>query len=203
MVGKNGLVVIVIGSQKRNQMIENELKYVLRKGLYEEVVMDAWPCLVGVPHRRLVQVYLDGGGRVRMSMGDALKAPLYEFNYKQDLPNGEMEEFEIEITKEVFERVRPTGVVTLAKTRYTIEGVDPSKELWDIDFFFHPDTWEVYFAMAECEMATGVDQPSELPPVIRDNLIYAVPREDTVYYTSKKLANPETAEMRMEMLDAV
>lgn len=193
MAGLN--VGCVTGGQTK--MIENELKYVLRIALYDQVQIGMCPELEGIPEKMISQSYLTGGGRVRSTSGPQYLGEVLTFNYKHDLPSGESEEFEMEIDAETYERVCDVDH-TLTKARYTY----PIDQLcfWDVDFFINPANGMIYFAMAECEMPAGMDAPDVLPDFIRDNLIYAVPRDESSVYSSRKVADVVYATEQLRML---
>lgn len=193
MAGLN--VDCVTGGQTK--MVENKLKYVLQVALYDQVQLGMCPELEGIPEKMISQSYLAGGGRVRSTSGPQYLGEMLTFNYKHDLQSGETEEFEMEIDAETYERVCDVDH-TLTKARYTY----PIDQLcfWDVDFFINPANGLIYFAMAECEMPAGMTASDVLPDFIRDNLIYAVPRDESSVYSSRKVADVDYATEQLKVL---
>ena len=161
-------------------MIENEVKYILDLNCSFD---DAKKSII-------YQGYDKNGARVRNQNGK------YTFNYKmknQDF----IEEFEMNITQEEFDRCYEYCVEKLKKIRFTIK--DEYLNTWDIDFFYSRE--ELYFAMAECEMNDPYKQyPDKILPIVEENCLYAVPRSETRKFSSRKLSDVEYAKKMLESI---
>jgi len=85
---------------------------------------------------------------------------------------------------------------TLVKTRYHYYAIQDGKTYkWEIDFFwekFH-NNGDPYFILAELEMPEGQLLPDFVPEFIQNYLVYAVPREETQDFSSRKLSDIEYA----------
>ena len=165
-------------------MIENELKYVLSLEAYAKFVKSSFD------RSRIIQVYDSRGARFRNQNG------FYTFNYKL-VQNDVVEEFEMEISKEEFERCYSVCSNRLEKERYTIK--DLYGNTWDIDFFF--DNGSLYFAMAECEMVDAyATKPEEILHLVRQHIIYEVPKNRYFDFTSSKLSDVLYAKNQLTFL---
>lgn len=115
----------------------------------------------------------------------------FTFTYKQEV-NKEIIELEQSIEKEDFDKLWNLNGFRcfnkLIKTRFDcyFDGF-----LWEIDAFQN-ETRETYFLMAEHEMPAGQEKPANIPPIIFDNLLFQVPKEDA-RFSSKNLADVEAA----------
>lgn len=159
-------------------MIENEVKYVL-----------SLDCLVPkLKAQHILQGYDKKGARVRKQNGKCT------FNYKWR--NGDMiEEFEMKISEEEFNRCFVNCVETLEKARYTTK--DKQGNTWDIDFFYSGGNR--YFAMAECELKDPhAENPSTILPFIKECCIYEVPHKDSSLFSSRKLSDVEYAKQMLK-----
>ena len=163
--------------------IEREFKYVLRmdRGL-ESYIMERLeelqPTVI-----QIRQGYLTKGGRVRSKvithvMGKVIDnpSPSYYFTFKHTLTKrpGDLE-FEMSIPESDFNLAWTEEVdEKLTKVRYVIgSGVGTT---WEVDFFKH--SGYTYLVLAECEVHANGNAPEELPSVIGDNLLFAVPEGD-------------------------
>lgn len=184
-------------------MIENELKYVLQPSMYTEALQKLIPEMKDLYRYQLRQYYLQGHGRVRASESEYYNNTIYTFTYKVDLVSGDVEEFEMDITETAFDRASVTSKSSLVKVRYTYK--EPGADwYWDIDFFIRPHDGTVYFAMAECEMPEGMEEPPSVPTFITNRLIYAVPRYETSVFSSRKMTDIAYAErILQELMDGV
>lgn len=152
-------------------MIENEVKYVLQPDTIKRIK------LKNPTH--ILQGYDKNGARVRK------QDEKYTFNYKWK--NGStVDEFEMKISKEEFERCYEKCIDKLEKVRYTTK--DRHGNTWDIDFFF--EGTNEYFAMAECEMKDPyANAPEKVLYMLEPFVIYSVPKEDTSKFSSRKLSD--------------
>jgi CYTH domain-containing protein len=145
--------------------IENELKYVLSNG------DDLETCLsrTMIP-QRLEQAYLGTSARIRrIDGGNCL------FTYKHRLADASSVEIESPIDQQSFSLLLQDCGRSLRKHRYKLRD---GAVLWDVDFFKSNADGTNYFAMAEAEMPAGMLQPSGIHPLIREHLLFAVPRHD-------------------------
>jgi len=166
-------------------MIENELKYVLSPESYTMFVHTN-----SLNGSRIVQGYDNRGARFRNQDG------FYTFNYKL-VQNDVIEEFEMEISKEEFERCYPVCSNRLEKERYTSK--DKYGNTWDIDFFF--DQGSIYFAMAECEMLDSkADKPEEILDLLKSHIVYDVPKNRYYDFTSSRLSDVAYARNLLTLL---
>lgn len=152
--------------------IESEIKFVMdfnKNTEYEiEKVADGW--------LNIEQSYLiknkHGSARIRKSQNEKLIN--YDLNFKQKL-NNQTIEIENGIEKADYEMLYKVSKNKLFKRRFFIED-------FEVDFFKSKS--ETYFVMAELENI----EEFLLPPILSDNLLYQVPKEDT-RFSSKKLSN--------------
>jgi CYTH domain-containing protein len=171
-------------------LIENEVKYVLSLSSYESIACEFPVCT----HSNLQQGYDDRGARFRKEIsGKSVKCT---FNYKVRV-SGLMEEFEMQISNEEFERCYSICNNKLEKKRYTIK--DSYQNTWDIDFFF--DEGHLYFAMAECELLNFWDEkPKEVLKFVSDNKLYQVPAIEFLDYSSYKISDVHYAKNQLTFL---
>lgn len=163
-------------------MIENELKYVLHHSILS--AMPKYGSLFSETNRtQIFQYYYNRDARFRAVVSE--NGTQHTFTYKIPLADGTVEEFEQIIDVGSFDRIFPLCQEELIKDRYTqiMGGIT-----WDIDFF-RTQTGIIYWIMAEAEMSVGQDAPDVLIPAIQDHLLYAVPRDQSSMFTSRKLAN--------------
>lgn len=177
-------------------MIENEVKIVLDLEAANHI--HAYPeFLLPFIRKSITQGYHRDGGRVRCEKVNHAPSH-YTFNYKIDLPDGQIEEFEMDIDRAAFDRCYPLSKQTVEKFRYTYVDDDNEDIVWDVDFFTEQD--EVYFVMAECEMPEGMEKPPSLPEFIRKYKIHCVARDDN-RFTSKKLGTPAHARLLLAEIE--
>jgi hypothetical protein len=166
-------------------MIENEVKYILSLDSFTNINM-----VNEAKYLEIQQGYDKNGARFRKQNDE------YFFNYKTITSNG-VDEFELKISKEEFDRCYETCVEKLHKIRYTVK--DTFFNTWDIDFFFAND--KLYFAMAECEMHDETQEfPTQKIEFVEKFCIYSVPRNKTKKYSSKKLSNVDYATEVLEKI---
>lgn len=166
-------------------MIENEIKYVLSLESIDYIE------LLGETTRLEIQQGYDKNGvRFRKQNND------YFFNYKMVTEIG-IDEFEMKITQEEFNRCYKHCVVKLHKIRYTVQ--DEWNNTWDIDFMYNNDV--LYFALAECELHKPTDLfPEKILDFVKKYCIYEVPRNETKQFTSKKLIDTEYATKKLNKI---
>ena len=156
--------------------VENERKYVLSPTFQSDG-------LKGWARVDISQAYLNDGPRIRKFGAD------YLFTYKKWAPHAkELVEIETTISRDDFELLWPMRVQSVQKIRYIKETADGE---WVVDFLRGPDD-NVYFVLAEVELARFKAVPDEIPDEIRDHIVYAVAAEDN-RFTNKKLSDPNYA----------
>lgn len=174
--------------------IETEYKYVLNhvEGL-EARLYAAAPQL----HYSVVDIrqgYLTKGNRLReyswvVDNGNLLNHPKVEKVRTFKLPlkdKASCLEWEDPITDEEFEMAWEMTESPITKRRFILSWSDKFK--WELDFF-KKDGY-TYLTMAECEVFDGSGAPTELPEIVRSNLLYAVPEDDN-RFQNRKLSNVE------------
>jgi CYTH domain-containing protein len=169
-------------------MIENEVKYVLSLNSFDHTSI--------INNSKILEIkqgYDKNGARFRKQNNE------YFFNYKTITKAG-VDEFELKISKEEFDRCFDTCIEKLHKKRYTLK--DHFGNTWDIDFFLNDD--KLYFAMAECEMLNENQEfPEKIIDFVDNFCVYIVPRKHTKKYSSRKLSNVEYAKTVFEKIDGL
>ena len=159
--------------------IENERKYVLQLNLCQSK-------FAGYKSYEIKQSYVLLGKRRSLRIREIYEkgcAPQYLMTFKQN-ESSFNREIEVAISQEDYSAINETCKIKLYKKRYCYEG-------WEIDFFLN-EKGEVYFVQAEIEMPEDMSAPAEIPPLISENLIYTVGRNDN-RFSSRRLANPRHA----------
>ena len=158
--------------------IENERKFIIYEtDATERKFAERSEQVIPIKQRYLIT---DKGksGRIRQEkFKDEMK---YSFTFKMDcdIP-GEVVEIETAISPDDFNKLWFKGTGEVTKVRYKYQG-------WDVDFFKYFD--RNYIAIAEIELPSGVKQPTLIPALILENLIYQVPMEDK-RFSNKKIGN--------------
>jgi CYTH domain-containing protein len=174
--------------------IENEVKYVLCNGDDLESSLSR----TMVP-QRLEQAYLDGSARIRRIDEEACV-----FTYKHRLEDGSSIEIESPIDARSFDLLRRECSNSLRKHRFKLRD---GPILWDVDFFKSGTDGTSYFAIAEAEMPVGMIRPASVHPLVREHLLFAVPRHDRRFssfrltdevYARSLAAGLEAAEQRQD-----
>jgi CYTH domain-containing protein len=155
--------------------IENERKYVLSNGDDLETSLSR----IMVP-QRLEQAYLGTSARIRRVDGG-----ICLFTYKHRLTDGSSVEIESPIDTQSFNLLLGECRGNLRKHRYKLRD---GTIVWDVDFFKSDADGTNYFAMAEAEMPVGMVSPSVIHPLVREHLLFAVPRHDR-RFSSFRLTN--------------
>ncbi len=167
--------------------IENERKYViLETEAVERRFAEIAQTVIPIRQRYLV-TEKRMSARVRCS--NYKEGPEYVFTFKKNI-NSEVIEIETEITEDDFNMMWPAATNGVEKTRYIYEG-------WEVDFFKHDDF--NYLAVAEIELPPKKKQPSIIPQLVIENLIYVVPIEDK-RFSNKKLGDIQYA---VSLLDSL
>jgi CYTH domain-containing protein len=166
--------------------IENELKFVLKPSI--EYALSTVS--------NIQVVYIDQGYigssnditcRVRSTYNRETKEQNSFFTAKTKGPTG-ITEIETSISEKDCRALFLKCNKILTKVRFCYGD-------WEIDIFqYYGKNLEMlsYFWMAEIEMPEGQESPSEIPELISNHLLFAVPREDN-RFTSKKLADVDYA----------
>ena len=145
-------------------MIENEIKYVIGAAAGLEAAL----ARTGSP-QRIEQGYLDGRARIRRIDGRDCW-----FTYKHLRPDHTSIEIETPIEARFFGLLWADCAHTLRKSRFKLRHGAIG---WDVDFF-KSAAGANYFTLAEAEMPEGMAAPPEIHPLLRDSIVFAVPRED-------------------------
>jgi CYTH domain-containing protein len=171
-------------------MVENEVKYILK--------IDAKFDTTGWDAIAIEQHYLPNSVRIRRSsfMQDStftinyksfMQDSTFTMNHKSLRSDNSYNELEYDIDVQVFNLLkRQQSLASIKKTRFTKLFGD---ELWAIDLLATGPAWTTYFVLAECEMPENRESPLRIPMQITDNLLFAVPREETTLYSNYRLAD--------------
>lgn len=138
--------------------IENEIKFVLDMA-FDPAQLAGWSA------HDVEQYYLDDGPRIRRF------DEVYLFTYKKWIEaEACLVEIEQPISKVDYMRLKTCCTAGLSKTRYkkVIAG-----EEWVVDFLCD-GAGQVYFVMAEVEMAADKTRPHTIPPQVAHATIHAV-----------------------------
>jgi CYTH domain-containing protein len=109
--------------------------------------------------------------------------------------NGRLIEVESEISARDYEDLAGIAKSTLSKIRFIYQSIDGD---WEIDFFF--DGVEYYAVMAEIELPEGITAPSELPDIIKKNLVFEVEQDYNSVFSSLKFSDKTYVEELTEEL---
>ena len=171
-------------------MVENEVKYILK--IDSKFDTTGWDVVA------IEQHYLPNSVRIRRSsfMQDStftinyksfMQDSTFTINYKSIRADNSYDELEYDIDVCVFNLLkRQQSLVQIKKTRFSKLFGD---ELWAIDLLATGTYWATYFVLAECEMPENRQSPLHIPTQITDNLLFAVPREETNLYSNYRLAD--------------
>jgi CYTH domain-containing protein len=171
-------------------MVENEVKYILK--IDPSFDATGWDAITMEQH------YLPNSVRIRRSsfMQDStftinyksfMQDSTFTINHKSLRSDGAYNELEYYISVAVFNLLkRQQSLASVKKTRFTRQFGD---ELWAIDLLAIGPAWTTYFVLAECEMPENRIAPLSIPPQITNNLLFAVPREETFLYSNYRLAD--------------
>ncbi|CAN5299092.1 hypothetical protein BH09PSE1_BH09PSE1_03650 [soil metagenome] len=153
---------------------ENERKYVLTD---PGAVLALWPRKAWSEIR---QGYLRGDARIRRRSGEP-----DSFTYK--IAAGDrLIEIETGLDSRDFDDLWPLTTRRIHKLRHT----EPDGDVqWDIDLFLD-DAGAFYLAMAECEMAEGLDAPPRLLAALAPLIRYLVPRARQTEFANTLLSDP-------------
>jgi CYTH domain-containing protein len=159
---------------------ENERKFVINKkceALVRKITDESY---------EISQGYLVStkGVTLRLRKTSHNNKETYYFTLKSTV-NGRVIELEHEIDERDFHDLWQNSINKLEKIRYKIKH---KKLIWELDFFYDYKG-ELYFALAECELPEGVEKPETMPDIIKDNLIYEVPLDDS-RFANKHLGDP-------------
>lgn len=155
--------------------IENEIKYLLRHGAFEEALQR------GGPFKAIEQHYVGEGCRVRCTK-EAWADAQYEFTFKKMTEDG-LVEIPAPISKLDYDRLAGTSSGTIRKRR-TSFAIDDVK--WDVDLF---TTDAGLFVIAEPEMPEGMDAPAALPGFVANHLLLELGRDPI--WSNQAMSRPE------------
>lgn len=163
--------------------IENEVKFVMKP---VRPLLEALSSLgEGVVLR---QGYLDGHARLRQfSAPDGSVKYVFSYKIRIDASDSASPNWEVnhELTEGEFEMLWRRAAPKLTKIRRSFAFAD---EHWDIDVLLDADGTPG-FVLAEAEMPAGRASPSQIPPIVAEHLLFAVPRGDK-RFSSRRLAEP-------------
>jgi CYTH domain-containing protein len=158
-------------------MVENEVKYILK--LHSSFDTTGWDAIA------IEQHYLPNSVRIRRS--SFMQDSSFTINLKSLRADSAYNELEYDIDVQVFNLLKQQqSLASVKKTRFTKQFGD---ELWAIDLLAIDPAWTTYFVLAECEMPENRIAPLAIPPQVTDNLLFAVPREETSLYSNYRLAD--------------
>lgn len=155
-------------------MVENEVKYILK--IDASFDYTSWDVIA------IEQHYLPNSVRIRRS--SFMQDSTFTINHKSLGVYGELE-YDIDV--QVFNLLKnQQSLACIKKTRFSKLFGD---ELWAIDLLATDTNWATYFVLAECEMPKHRQSPLHIPTQVTDNLLFAVPREETTLYSNYRLAD--------------
>lgn len=174
--------------------IENELKFVLNKGIIQELINSNFR------NEKISQGYLVIGEnfslRIRETIG--LNETQYFLTYKHFLKNRliELENKIVESEQEIID-LWEVCKNKLTKKRYSFER---DGNLWSIDLFYDANE-AVYFVLMEVEFSDpNQKDPGEIP--FSEYLLFSVPRNDD-RFSNTKLSDVEYAKRLYFELDSI
>jgi len=167
---------------------ENEKKYLIRKD-----------CEPAIERNCKVKQFISQGYMVatRGVTVRVRKCVVYKNNRKNKInyfytfkinSNNRCIEIETELSKRDFNDLWAVALNKLEKIRYIYKN---RKEIWEVDFFKDYQN-NTYFALAEIELPEGVASPTDIPDLINQNLLYAVPLTDN-RFSNKLLSDAKYA----------
>lgn len=158
-------------------MVENGVKYVLK--IDAKFDTTDWDVIA------IEQHYLPNSVRIRRS--SFMQDSEFTINHKSLRNDETSNELEYDISVEVFSLLkRQQSLAQVKKTRFSKRFND---ELWTIDLLATDANWTTYFIIAKCEMPENRIAPLHIPAQITDNLLFAVPREETILYSNYRLSD--------------
>lgn len=143
----------------------------------------------------IVQSYLCDHARIRQIRSVNTHSACWVFTYKQ-MVGEQLVEIETAISREDYQKLHSTAVSQLVKLRgkAIVDGL-----WWDIDWFLHPHSEEVYLAMAEVEMPEHQQQLPEIPSWLAPHALMWVPRNDP-RFINKNLVDPDQVRQSLQQL---
>jgi len=168
--------------------IENERKYIL--DLPTDRLVEICKEFHG-KEQEIEQSYVKDG-RIRKvahhDIGIVVHRHDYIFTWKYTLEDGTLIEIETDISWHDYQRLFNESKHLITKRRVSFEYDNLH---WDLDFLLSDG--KHYMTIAECEMPTVMDAPTNLPQFVTDTLIFLVPRSESKKWTNKKLTNSDKA----------
>lgn len=172
---------------------ENERKYVIR--------MEAEDLMDDLAHQiyEISQGYLIATRGITVRVRKLIpllgskKFPEYYFTMKASTPTvgpspTRVVEIENKLDQRDFQDLWNIALNKLEKNRYVVKH---GKQIWECDFF-KDYQGKRYMAVAEAELPEGQLEPTEIPPFIKDNLLYRVALTDG-RFSNKLLGDPRYA----------
>lgn len=169
--------------------IENERKYIL--DLPVDRLVEICKEFDG-KEQEIEQSYVKDGrirkiGYFTRSVGIVVRHD-YVFTWKYTLKDGTLVEIETDISWHDYHRLFNESKHLITKRRVTFKYDNLH---WDLDFLLSEG--KHYMTIAECEMPSVMDAPTNLPQFVKDSLIFLVPRSESKKWTNKKLTNSKKA----------
>jgi len=181
---------------------ENELKYLLHidsEPQFEELAR-------GTRHIRQGYLGFSKGMslRIRETLWetDERDSDRYELTFKQKIKSRVIE-IEKKLDSRDFEDLWNIAINRLEKIRYDLHVEDDLgvSHHWEVDAF-KDHNHKTYIIVAEHEMPEDMDKPEFVPAIIKENLVYAVPRSDD-RFASKKIADVKYAKKLYEKMKGI
>lgn len=175
---------------------EHEYKYAVSMKLLEELPEDAMRTLAQ-RHQIIEQGYLafSKGMSCRVRSTTEYGKVRWYLTFKQKVSSRV-----IEIEKKLDERdgceLWEVAVGKLKKDRYVFES---DGHVWEVDVFKHDG--QIYFLLAEVELAEGQPRPKRSPDFLRKHVLYEVPLSDD-RFSNKKLSDVNYARQLYQQFSA-
>lgn len=169
---------------------ENERKYLLDIGCLEDVKS------IASYSYNISQGYLIAtrGITVRVRKFVSNKRTEHFFTLKVNTA-GRTIEIEKKIDSRDFDDLWNIALNKLEKVRYIVK----SQEVWEIDFFKDYKD-EIYMSVAEVEIPEDEYEPTYIPEIIKNNLLYSVPLTDT-RFSNKLLGDARYASQLLKQIE--
>lgn len=160
--------------------IEHEHKFVLNptEELFAKMKENYHPGFL------ITQFYVSDAARYREILvgTDSTFGAEWVFTHKMAVDQDVLEH-EINVPQSEFILAQKRALGTLYKVRFKVAGG------WDVDFFLDGPhgIGQMYFAMAECEHTRGTSY--EILPILKDEILYAVPEDGATFFSNRKLTD--------------
>ena len=158
-------------------IIENERKYILSSEIENR--------LVDVPYYWIKQAYLPSVNNIAYRLREVTKNKVKRiFTIKSRNVDGTNTEIEFPVEKEDFDALFSKADRFVNKRRHIVDHLSGT---WEIDVFLDSEG-KSYFWMAEIELPEHQTEPTSLPDIIKEYLIYEVPLTDG-RFSSRKVSS--------------